>query len=138
MLLTGPSYSEIQKVKVLLKSEFDMKDLGSGRKILGIIITGNIVKSFMKLSQTSYLKKVVSKFSIETSKPVYVPLRAHLKLSSDQCPSADIEKEDMIYVSYSNEVGSVIYTMIYTRPNPSYVVFLAYLWPTQVDHTGRL
>lgn len=76
----------------------------------------------MNLSQTSYLNKVVSKFSMETSKPASIPLGGYLKLSSNQCPSTGIENEYMIYVPYSSAVGFVMYTMICTGPDMSYAI----------------
>lgn len=39
MLVVGPSYNVIENVKHLLKIEFDMKDFGPAKKILGISIS---------------------------------------------------------------------------------------------------
>ena len=49
MLLACPSFKTIQHVKGLLKSEFDMKELGEARRILGISISRNRSGSVMKL-----------------------------------------------------------------------------------------
>lgn len=87
-------------MKELLKFEFDMKDFGVAKKILGVSITRNKANSEMKLSQSSYLKKVIFKFSMKNAKPATVPLRGNFKLSSDQYPTIDFEKESMLYVSY--------------------------------------
>ena len=86
MLIAGPSIKSIQVVKEVLKFEFDVKDLGKAQKILGISIERNRSSSILKLCQSSYLQKVISKFSMENAKPASVPLGGHYKLSVDQCP----------------------------------------------------
>ena len=57
ILLAGPDFNEIQKVKEVLSSEFDMKDLGPAKKILGITILRNKSNSIMKLYQAPYLQR---------------------------------------------------------------------------------
>lgn len=42
MLVTGPNLEEIKFVKSILNILFDMKDLGSAKKILGMTIERNI------------------------------------------------------------------------------------------------
>ena len=69
MLIVGPSINSIQAVKEVLKSKFDMKNLGKAQKILGISIERNRSSSKLKLCQSSYLQKVISKFSLENVKP---------------------------------------------------------------------
>lgn len=49
---------------------------------------------------------------MEGARLVDVHLDRHFKLSSEQCPSKEQEKEDMVFVSYSNVVGSMMYAMI--------------------------
>ncbi|XP_060670663.1 secreted RxLR effector protein 161-like [Ziziphus jujuba] len=56
------------------------------------------------------------------AKPVSVPLGGHYKLSMEQCPSNEQEREDMITVPYSSAIGSVMYLMISTRPDLAYAV----------------
>jgi hypothetical protein len=53
-------------------------------------------------------------------KPVFVPLASHFKLSSSLCPSTKEESECMFRISYANEVGSLLYEMVSTRPNISH------------------
>ena len=67
MLLAGSSGEEINKLKEMLKAEFDMKDLGPAQKILGMEIER---EGLLKLSQCSYLEKVLQRFGMSNSKPV--------------------------------------------------------------------
>ena len=55
MLIASKSMSEIEKVKKILHKEFEMKDLGSAKKILGIEITRDMELMRIKLSQSSYI-----------------------------------------------------------------------------------
>ena len=117
MLLISESKSKIDELKSILNSKFDMKDLGGAKKILGISITKNRNNSTMKLSQFPYIQKVISKFSMENAKEANVPLGGHYKLSADQSPVTNQEREDMMGVPYANAVGSVMYMMLCTRPD---------------------
>ena len=82
MLLASESLNDINKVKELLKAEFDMKDLGGARKILGMEVSRFRDKRVLVLSQKSYLEKVLKRFSMFEAKPVQIPLAAHFKFTS--------------------------------------------------------
>ena len=60
-----------------------MKDLGAAKQILGMRIFRDKDKGVLKLSQTEYVKKVLSRFSMDNTKPVSTPLGNHFKLSKD-------------------------------------------------------
>jgi hypothetical protein len=55
-------------------------------------------------------------------KLVSVPLASHFKLSSSLCSSTKEEKEYMSQIPYVNEVGSLMYEMVSTRPDISHAV----------------
>jgi hypothetical protein len=54
--------------------------------------------------------------------PVKVPIPVGVKLSTDQCPKAHEEEEDMSHVPYTSVVGSLMYAMVYTRPGIAHAV----------------
>ncbi|GAB2274148.1 hypothetical protein Dimus_039069 [Dionaea muscipula] len=124
MLLISKSMSLIEKIKKKLNSEFDMKDLGHAKKILGMEIERDRKLGELKLHQTSYIKKVCSKFKMENSKPVSMPLAGHFILSKQQSPKTDSEKIKMESVPYLNAIGSVMYSMVSTRPDLSFSISL--------------
>ncbi|KAL5579868.1 hypothetical protein UlMin_012310 [Ulmus minor] len=108
MLLISDSAEEIKSLKHKLSSEFDMKDIGKARRILGMEIIRNRISRVLSLKQSSYLEKVLSKFSMTDAKPTSIPISGQFKFSSEQCPKTEEEKEDMINVPYSSAVGSII------------------------------
>jgi hypothetical protein len=124
MLITAKSNVEITKLKKLLSSEFDMKDLGVAKKILGMKITRDRKSGLLFLSQQSYIKKVLQRFNMHHAKAVSTPIAPHFKLSADQCPSTDQEIEYMSRVPYSSAIGSLMYAMVCSRPDLSYAMSL--------------
>jgi len=51
-----------------------------------------------------------------------VPIPIGIKLSIKQCTKTQEEEEDMSSVPYASTVGSLMYAMVYTRPNIAHVV----------------
>ncbi|KAL2253135.1 UNVERIFIED_CONTAM: Retrovirus-related Pol polyprotein from transposon TNT 1-94 [Sesamum indicum] len=122
MLIASPSLDMIKNLQHHLCKNFEMKDLGNAKKILGMNIERNRTESTIFLNQTSYIQSILEKFSMENSKPSSVPLTAHFQLSKDLCPKTESEKDKMKNVPYSNAIGSVMYLMVSTRPDIAYAV----------------
>ena len=114
---------EINRLKSQLSSEFEMKDLGEAKKILGMEIARDRVKGTIHLTQKQHLTKVLQRFGIDSkTKPVSTPLASHFKLSSLLSPCTDEEREYMAHIPYASLVGSLMYAMVCTRPNISQAV----------------
>ena len=56
------------------------------------------------------------------SKLVNMSLASHLKLSAEMSPQSKEEQEYIAKVPYANAMGSLMYTMVCTRPNLSHSV----------------
>ena len=120
MLIASRSHTEIEKLKTQLNREFEMKDLGKAKKILGMEISRDRKLGRLCLSQKEYLRKVLKRFGMnEKSKPVSTPLAPHFKLSALMSPKNDAEREYMSKVPYASAVGSLMYAMVCTRPDIS-------------------
>ena len=117
MLIVAKKMREVDKLKRLLSKEFDMKDLGEAKKILGMEIHRNRVAGRLWLSQRSYVEKVLDRFNMKNAKSVSTPLAHHFKLSSTQCPKTDDEIQEMSKVPYASAVGCLMYAMVCTRPD---------------------
>ncbi|GKE07739.1 retrotransposon protein, putative, ty1-copia subclass, partial [Tanacetum coccineum] len=122
MLIACKSKSEIEYTKGLLRKEFDMKELGPARKILGMEIFRNRGSRTLKVSQSGYVQKILNNYRVDNGKSVSMPLGAHFKMSLKDCPSSDWDLERMSKVPYANVVGSLMYLMVCTRPDIAYAV----------------
>ncbi|RVW56848.1 Retrovirus-related Pol polyprotein from transposon TNT 1-94 [Vitis vinifera] len=96
MLVACKEKRHLEQVKEMLKAEFEMKDLGSAKRILG-----NRRKTGAKVS---------------------TPLGQHFRLSITQAPETHEEKRFMERIPYASMVGSVMYTMVCSQPDLAYAV----------------
>ncbi|KAE8716977.1 cytochrome P450 71A9-like [Hibiscus syriacus] len=117
MLVAGPNKDHIDELKAQLAREFEMKDLGSVNKILGMQIHRDRSNRKIWLSQKNYLKKILSRFNMKDCKPISTPLPINFKLSSSMSPSSEEEMMEMSRVPYASAVGSLMFSMICTRPD---------------------
>ncbi|KAH9680375.1 Integrase catalytic domain-containing protein [Citrus sinensis] len=122
ILIAGKNLSDIEKLKNLLNGEFEMKDLGNAKRILGIDIVRDIAAGTLFLSQSRYTSKVLERFQMMDSKPVLTPLGAQFKLSDYMSPTSDAEEVQMADIPYSQVVGSLMYAMVCTRADIAYAV----------------
>ncbi|KAK0585927.1 hypothetical protein LWI29_036421 [Acer saccharum] len=95
MLVAGADLEEINNLKKQLSSEFEMKDLGTAKQILGMRISRNEQEGTLKLSQAKYVRK---------------------------SPKTEEEKDFMAKVPYASAIGSLMYAMTCTRPDISHAV----------------
>ena len=102
----------MNSVKLLLTEKFNMEDLGAICFFLGIEFTRRNGGLFM--SQNMYLKNVLKRFGMDSCKPRGTPCEMNLS-SYESGGDVDIDK-------YREMVGSLVYAMVCTRPDLSYVV----------------
>jgi len=82
MLIGVRNKVHIQKLKIQLKKEFDIKDLGEAKKIFGMKITRDRTSGKLLPFQENYVLKVLERFNMVEVRPVTTPLTCHFKLSS--------------------------------------------------------
>jgi len=58
------------------------------------------------------------------SKSIDTPVEKSLTMSLNQCPKIDDEKEAMNNVPYATFMGSLMYAMLFTRPDIFFAVGL--------------
>ena len=122
IILIGNDIPMLSAVKVMLRNNFQMKDLGEAQRILGIRIYRDRSKKLLALSQESYIDKVLDRFKMNNSKRGFLPIGHGITLSKTQCPSTPEEIERMSGIPYASAVGSIMYAMICTRPDVSYAL----------------
>nr|GEW31477.1 hypothetical protein [Tanacetum cinerariifolium] len=82
--------------------EFDMKELGEAKKILGMEIIMNRSCKILRVSQFGYVSKILNNFRIDNGKSVKMPLGGHFKPSLKDCTVRDCDVERMSKVPYAN------------------------------------
>ena len=94
-----------------------MKDLGEASYILDIKIYRDRYKRMLGLSQSRYIDLVLKRFSIDGSKRNYLSMSQGIHLSKRISPKTPEERNRMSSIPYASTVGSIMYTMLYTRPD---------------------
>ncbi|KAL2469628.1 Disease resistance protein (CC-NBS-LRR class) family [Abeliophyllum distichum] len=84
-------------------------------------------RDVLKLSQEAFVKKVLSSFKMDESKPVSTPLASHFKLSNKQSPSTEQERAYMVKVSYAYAIRSLMYAIVYKKPDILYAVEVGFV-----------
>ena len=125
IMLASPCKKEIQIIKDDLKMEFDMKDLGDAKRIIGMDILGDRRKKELRLVRADYISKVIKKYQMEDAKSVSIPLASYFKLSREQMPKKEEDREEMNQIPYANIVSSIMYLMICTRPDVAHAISVA-------------
>ncbi|KAK9032006.1 hypothetical protein V6N11_056291 [Hibiscus sabdariffa] len=122
ILIIGNDIPTLQSIKTWLSSCFSMKDLGEAEYILGVKIYRDRSRRLLGLSQSTYIDKVLNRYSMEESKRGFLPMRHGISLSKEMCPSTPQERKRMSQIPYASAIGSIMYAMICTRPDLSYAL----------------
>ena len=113
---------DINVLKIKLAKSFAMKDLGAAKQILGMRITRDRKNRKLMLYQGEYIENVLHRFKMRNQKPFSTPLANHFKLSKEMCPKTQEKIDYMSRTPYSSVVGSLMYSMVCTRPNISHAM----------------
>jgi hypothetical protein len=117
ILLIGNAVKMLNCVKEYLNSKFAMKDLGEAAYVLGIKIYRDRSGLLLALSQSTYLERVLKRFRMDKSKKGFLPIRNGESLSMTQCLATEKEKSVMEIIPYASAIGSIMYSMLSTRPD---------------------
>ncbi|KAL0373292.1 UNVERIFIED_CONTAM: Retrovirus-related Pol polyprotein from transposon TNT 1-94 [Sesamum radiatum] len=127
-----------KSIQILLAIAFSMKDMGEASYILGIKIYRS--RRMLRLTQSSYIEKVLKRFKMEHSKRGLVPMRHGIKLSKKQSLKTDEELKRMSDIPYASAVGSIQYVVQCTRPDVAYALSVTsrYQACTEEEHWGAV
>ncbi|RVW64728.1 Retrovirus-related Pol polyprotein from transposon TNT 1-94 [Vitis vinifera] len=122
ILLASSNVNLLNDTKRILSANFDMKDLGEASFVLGIEIYRDRSRNLLGLSQIAYINRVLKRFNMQMCKAGDVPVVNGDKLSNEQCPKNDLEKNTMKTISYASAISSLMYAQVCTRPNIAFIV----------------
>ena len=122
ILLASSNMQLLSEMKIVLSTNFEMKDLGEERYVLGIEITRDRKRKLIGMSQKGYIERVFNRFNMEKCNKADVPLNKGDKFSRDKCPKNENEVELMKMKPYASLVGSIMYANICTRSDLAFIV----------------
>ncbi|KAL6331937.1 hypothetical protein AAG906_020287 [Vitis piasezkii] len=106
----------------MLSTHFDMKDLVETSYVLGIKILCDRANGVLKLSQRTYIEKILKRFNMHNYSFARVPIVKGDRFSKARCPQNDDEREKMRTIPYSSLVGNLMYAQVCTRLDIAFVV----------------
>lgn len=118
LLLACNRQDRLNVMKQLLSAEYELKDLGEAKFVLGIEIERDRQRRTIYLNQSKYVEEVLERFRMSDCKPCSTPLDAGLKLCAPS--ESDIKCDPAI--PYQSAVGSLMYAMTSTRPDLAFAV----------------
>jgi len=119
LLILGSKKDEIQTVKDILSSRFQMNDLGTCQYYLGMKVTRDRANRILRLGQQTYTEKILRDFGMADCKPAASPMDTSLNLS----PAEDGYQAPLeIKRWYQGAVGSLMYLMLGTRPELAFPI----------------
>ena len=122
ILLASNNSDMLAETKQLLFDNFDMKDLGEASYVLGIQILRDRANGILRLSQKTYIDRILKRFNMHSCSSGKAPIVKGDKFSKAQCPQNDKERDEMKVVPYASLVGSLMYAQVCTRPDIAFVV----------------
>ena len=102
-----------------------MKDLGEASYILGIKIYRDRSKGMLSLSQSRYIDLILKRFNMKASKRGYLPASHGIRIFKKMCLKILEERKRMNEILYALAMGSIMYAILYTRPNVAYALGIA-------------
>jgi hypothetical protein len=104
-----------------VSEKFKTKDLGKLSFILGIKVEHSI-DGTVRLSQKSYIEKIMLKFNLENTKSTDTPIQPNHNLTRDLRNEKSSLRKLFDVTTYRQALGSLIYLMTCTRPDIAYSI----------------
>lgn len=96
--------------------------MGEASYVIEIEIFRDRAQGLLRLSQKTYINKVLERFGMEKCSANVFPIQKRDKLSVMQCPNDELERKQIENTSYISVVRSLMYTQMCTRSDISFVI----------------
>jgi hypothetical protein len=117
LLIMSPNLQLVESFKRHIAKTVEITDLGEAHFFLGIEISRDRAKHTITLSQTKYVKEIMSRFNKSNLHAVSTPAELGIRLDkSDKTAEACMVQE------YQKQIGSLMYLMTKTRPDIAFAV----------------
>ena len=115
LLILGSNLHVINEIENILRSHFDMKDLGETNFILGMKITKTCDGIYLK--QSHYIEKILKKYNYHDCKHVVTPFDSSVHLFPINNDNDIVNQKE-----YASIIGSLQYATDCTRLDIAYAV----------------
>ena len=130
LLLFTDEPNVMDKLKKEIQTLFEVSDLGSPQKIVGIEIDRDRVKGRLKISQAQYIENLLAKYNMTDCKPVSTPM----DLSADLDNVPELPSDSSLRELYASLIGALMFLAIATRPD---IIFAVVKLATYVSRPGQ-
>ena len=118
LLIAATSLELVKEAKRVLCKEFDMKDLGEARMIIGMRIIRHRPKRLLTLDQASYIRDVLQEESLLSCNPVSIPMTPGSYIALED----DSDSDPTEITAYQRLIGKLLYIACGTRPDIAFAV----------------
>jgi len=108
--LVNSLYKDLSRI-----SNLEISNLGEIKEFLGIEVIRNRSKRSIIITQKSFIANILKKYNKQNNKPKSIPLPIGTKLSKNLAESPIIK-------DFQQQIGSLIYLTIFTRPDLVYSI----------------
>ena len=108
---------QIEDIKIGLKQEFSIKELGDLKYCLGIEIYRKRSEKIIMINQQAYIRRLADKFGVQKCKDVHTPADSNSKLV--KMPDGEVFVPKF---PYRELVGALMYIATCTRPDIAHAV----------------
>ena len=121
----------IGRVKAELAAAFQMVDMGPISFYLGLKVERNREEKTIKLSQPANIEKVLQKFFLDQANPTNTLMKESMELvlNDSEKQASDSERE-----KYQGMVGSLMFSMVETRPDIAFATSVASRFSKNPNH----
>lgn len=119
----------ITRVKTELTANFEMMDIRSINFYLGLKVDKDCQKRAIKLSQPAYIWKDLKKYHLDKANLTNTPIKEIALGRNLSTEATQAEKE-----RYQGMTGSLIFSMVETRPEIAFVIAVAARFAKNASH----
>ena len=124
ILVVARTIEQVEALKRLLKSQFDVTDLGELEFFLGIRVRRDRANRRLYLDQGTYIHDMLQRYGMENCNSCVTPMEKGLyRQKASALPPIDEEEEERLArLPYREAVGSLLFCSVATRPDIAYAV----------------
>lgn len=117
IILAAKSSVEIETIKDLIGSKFEIQDLGEVKQYLGIEVTKS-TDGHYAICQSKYIRSIITDFSLGSAKESSVPMRQDYGSTSNHTDEGMLLSNEQ----YQKLIGCLLFLSVNTRPDISVAV----------------